>query len=56
VQGDRPRLGTALMVAAGAWLAFRYYDGPMYWYSWQYRENLPAYSVVMALLAPRSWR
>ena len=50
VEGEKPRLGTAIVLAAGGWLALRYYDGPLYWYSWQYRENLPEFRIVMILM------
>ena len=51
VQNERPRLSTAVLIVAGAWLAVRYYRGPLTWYSWQYREHLPEVAVVEGLIA-----
>ena len=51
VENERPRLSMALLIAAGSYLAVQYYQAPMLWYSWQYREHLPSESVTLLLVA-----
>jgi hypothetical protein len=49
VQGEPPRWSTVLLLAIGSGLALAYYRGPLWWYSWQYRVNLPSMLVVALL-------
>ena len=46
----RGRAGASVLtLAVSATLALAYYRGPMWWYSWQYRVNLPSMTAAAGL-------